>query len=317
MVHAVNNRPTMAYWLQKGITTADLYQALQTAVDFEFSTIPLYLTAYWCCQDSDDTATTLRNIAVEEMYHLAIAGNILSSLTKTDTANNIYKPKMNVPNFPTQHVLTGMTLSSPINLDKFDRNQAVLFTEIEFPSFSPVAGKEDMDGGMGETVGHFYEAIINALPDEDSAYSANEGHIIAGDVIPISKKSDAVAQIRNIILANGEGTKTDPTDGQGNLAHYYAFQQYLKGYHLVKNQDGWHYDENQPMPYPVVYDIKGYENNADFTNTLMLVLNEMQEAWSTPGSHRKPSSMSSLTQSANDSLTKRGMIPQWIDSRPK
>ncbi|WP_212567109.1 ferritin-like domain-containing protein, partial [Pseudomonas aeruginosa] len=50
--------------------------ALQTAIELEYSTLPLYLSAMFSLEVQNYTAyNAIRSIAMEEMVHMAIAAN--------------------------------------------------------------------------------------------------------------------------------------------------------------------------------------------------------------------------------------------------
>lgn len=60
-----------------------LQNALQAAIQLELGTIPPYLYAYWsidpAAADPDGVASSIRQIAIEEMQHMGIACNLLAS----------------------------------------------------------------------------------------------------------------------------------------------------------------------------------------------------------------------------------------------
>jgi hypothetical protein len=54
---------------------------LQGAVSLEFSTLPPYLSALWSVKDDlSPVAKSIREIAQEEMLHMALACNMLSAI---------------------------------------------------------------------------------------------------------------------------------------------------------------------------------------------------------------------------------------------
>lgn len=58
--------------------------ALQSAVELECSTLPLYLSALFSLEVQNYTAyNVIRSVAMEEMVHLAIAANMLAALGGT------------------------------------------------------------------------------------------------------------------------------------------------------------------------------------------------------------------------------------------
>src|SRR5260370_10886525 len=72
---------TISQFVQGGITTlADLRSALQTAMQLEFSTIPPYLCAQWSINvDPDGVSDLIQDVVVQEMFHFALAGNMLTA----------------------------------------------------------------------------------------------------------------------------------------------------------------------------------------------------------------------------------------------
>ena len=73
---------TIAQFVKDRITSLpDLQDALQTAMQLEFSTIPPYLCAQWSIDsDPNGVADMIGDIVVQEMYHFALAGNMLTAI---------------------------------------------------------------------------------------------------------------------------------------------------------------------------------------------------------------------------------------------
>jgi hypothetical protein len=75
---------TIAEFVTSGISSVpELCDAVQTAMRLEFSTLPPYLCAEWSIDagmDPDDVASTIFDIAQQEMFHFALAGNMLSAI---------------------------------------------------------------------------------------------------------------------------------------------------------------------------------------------------------------------------------------------
>lgn len=73
---------TIAQFVKDRITSpSDLQDALQTAMQLEFSTVPPYLCAQWSIKsDPSGVADMIENIVVQEMYHFALAGNMLTAI---------------------------------------------------------------------------------------------------------------------------------------------------------------------------------------------------------------------------------------------
>ena len=77
---------SIAQTVAEGIRTADeLQEALRTAMRIEFATIPPYLCAEWSVDtspggDPSGVRSMIRTIAIQEMSHFALVGNILSAV---------------------------------------------------------------------------------------------------------------------------------------------------------------------------------------------------------------------------------------------
>ena len=82
---------------------ADLKDALQIAMQLEFSTIPPYLCAQWSIDgDPGGVGDMIEGIVVQEMFHFALAGNMLTAIGgMPDIANASF-----IPTYPT-NVLPG------------------------------------------------------------------------------------------------------------------------------------------------------------------------------------------------------------------
>src|SRR5436190_20980790 len=112
---------TIAQFVKDGITTpADLQAALQTAMQLEFSTIPPYLCAQWSINsDPSDVANMIQGIVVQEMFHFALAGNMLSAIGGTpDIANSAF-----VPSYPTNVLPGGIPQTLAVDLQPLSLDQ--------------------------------------------------------------------------------------------------------------------------------------------------------------------------------------------------
>ncbi|MDX8502114.1 ferritin-like domain-containing protein [Mesorhizobium sp. VK4C] len=132
---------SIAEFVRDGISNlSELQDALQTAVRLEFSTIPPYLCAEWSItdgEDPDDVGGTLKDIVRQEMYHFAIAGNILSAIGRVSKiADSDFLLK-----YPTNYLPGGICQPEPVDLKPISPAQIHVFMQIEYPEFTPVADK--------------------------------------------------------------------------------------------------------------------------------------------------------------------------------
>jgi len=128
---------TIAQHIQEGISTlADLQDALQTAMQLEFATLPPYLCAEWSInQDPGNVTNMIHNVVIEEMYHFALAGNMLTAIGGTPAVANAAF----VPSYPTNVLPGGIPQKLPVDLQPLSSDQLQVFMQIELPEFPPVA----------------------------------------------------------------------------------------------------------------------------------------------------------------------------------
>ena len=129
----------------------ELQDALQTAMQLEFSTIPPYLCAQWSIDaDPGEVGDMIQDIVVQEMYHFALAGNMLTAIGGTP---NIANAKF-IPSYPTNVLPGGIVQKLAVDLKPLTPDQVQVFMQIEYPEFPPVAL------AMGPaTIGAFYDTI--------------------------------------------------------------------------------------------------------------------------------------------------------------
>jgi hypothetical protein len=164
---------------------AELKANLQTAIEIEIATIPLYLYAYYSLVRNNDSGENIgpeqlyanyaggviMSVAIEEMLHMSLSSNVLYAL---GVAPQLYKRA------PTQYP-TGLPYHDPVGpvgpdgqtavlipLAKFGFEQLWHFLQIEYPEKWDIF-PEDRDW---TTIGQFYSYIrcllrTKFLTDED------------------------------------------------------------------------------------------------------------------------------------------------------
>jgi Ferritin-like len=128
---------SIAEFVQGGISgLEDLRDALQTAMQLEFATIPPYLCAQWSIDEHPSSvAGMIQNIVIQEMLHFALAGNMLNAIGRTPS---IADPAF-IPHYPTHTLPGGIRLRHAVDLRPLSHAQLEVFQEIEKPEFPPVA----------------------------------------------------------------------------------------------------------------------------------------------------------------------------------
>lgn len=233
--------------IEKSFGIEELQYWLQKAIELEHSTIPPYLTAAFSI-DKNSANEYIRkatmDIAIEEMLHFTIACNILIAIGGRPI---IYSEDF-IPKYPTTLPLS-INNSLVVGLEKASRKLIKdVFLEIEepehiifFPEKMFINAKLD-NIPQFSTIGLFYEAIKNKLSELlDDIFIGNEEKQVVDSnfyspqhLFFIKTKTDAIKAI-DLIVEQGEGTKSLPTAKTEELAHYYRFKEILVGRKLVKD----------------------------------------------------------------------------------
>lgn len=219
----------------------DLYEFLQSAVKLEHATIPPYLTALYSVRSGKNTAVAkiIRAIVQQEMLHMTIAVNILNAIGGAPVIN---RPDF-IPTYPgplPMSVDDGLSVPlEPLSLSVVEN----VFMRIELPEtpqhFPSLLMTQAARGYA--TIGEFYDAIaaqINVLGDKiftgDAARQVVDNTWFPADqLFPITNAKSAVHGIE-VIKQQGEGSGKNPMDGDDEPAHYYRFEQILRGHELVR-----------------------------------------------------------------------------------
>jgi Ferritin-like len=208
-------------------TQAQAQGALQYAIELEHATIPPYLTALYSLKPGTNEAIAklIAGIVFQEMQHMARAANILNAIAGRP---NIDAPDF-IPHYPGElpfHIgdRNGEHFEVPLQRLSLDLVNDV-FMRIEepdepivFPTGTRMAALVQQ---QFRTIGDFYRALRAALKAE--WFTGDRARQVKEFVAPVYGLSDAHAAI-DLIVEQGEGTKTSPLSGMGSqLAHYYRF----------------------------------------------------------------------------------------------
>jgi hypothetical protein len=267
-----------------------LKKALQAALKLELATIPPYLCAIWSIDDSKlDTSdpeiynpiTSLKSIVVEEMWHMGLVCNMLTTLGFTPELNT----PAAVPTYPGP-LPGGVNPTLTVSIRKLCRSQLDTFIEIEKPDFAPFMPLEAVEEFA--TIGAFYNAIQSAFQNLPAGSYKNERQIEIGELFAITDFSKVQAAI-GLIKSQGEGTEQSPEQeanvGDDDLAHFYRFRELLWGKRFVQNAEG-HWINGEKIPFPAVLDMAdipagGYKESHDFDVLYTQLLNSLQKMWET------------------------------------
>ena len=202
-----------------------LKDALQSALKLELSTLPPYLCAMWSIDLSKPNAEypvgSIRTIVIDEMRHLGLVCNMLTTLGVTPELNT---PDA-VPTYPGP-LPGGVNPDLIISLKKLSKEQLEKFLEIEKPKFCPIMPIEAL-GEEFDTIGLFYDAILEAFQEFPATEFRGERQITNAGLRRINNVGDVEYAINEVIKKQGEGTAQSPEDEpdlqEPDLAHYYRF----------------------------------------------------------------------------------------------
>jgi hypothetical protein len=217
-----------------------LKRALQLAARLEFATIPPYLCAMWSIKSGDgDAYDLIEEVVIEEMLHLGLVCNMLTSLGETPALGPDAAPTYPCP-------LPGgfRPKLKLVTLGKLTQDRVRdVFMQIEHPHHDLVDPNDPDLPPEDITIGTFYDLIANAIKNLPEAPNPFTGarQITASmiridpDLTAVKSKQDALAAVE-LIKEQGEGTTASPRDptidpggGVDDLAHFYRFTELSAG----------------------------------------------------------------------------------------
>lgn len=243
----------------KPITSvAELHRHLYAALQLEHATIPPYLTALYSIYPGTNSHALqiIRAVVVEEMLHLTLAANILNAVGGTP---DLTRPDF-IPEYPA--FLPDGETDFQVDLQRFSRAAVETFLKIERPAHAPHEGARVVRRkGAGRkmlpaarvaddpdlhfySIGEFYQDISRGLAflQEEKARKGEQLFVGdparqvtpdfyysgGGEMIPVADLESAQAAIR-LIAEQGEGIGGGIFDYEGEISHYYRFQQLKLG----------------------------------------------------------------------------------------
>jgi hypothetical protein len=221
-------------------TVADLREHLAIATKVELSTIPPYLFAMYSIKDQNSEAARLiASVVVEEMLHATLVTNLLLAVGGE-------------PDFGPEAILQYPSLlphHTPDLLLVLERCTPELIRDTFMVVESPRAPGAPPEDDVFETLGQFYEALIDALERLDTGGDLYRNHQAprqmadpsfyspvmfdaedSGGLMLINDRASADRALE-IIVDQGEGLSdqkwADPSHQE--LTHFYKFEQIASG----------------------------------------------------------------------------------------
>lgn len=221
----------------------ELFPMVQNAIELEHATIPPYLTAMFSLKPGTEREIwdIIHSIVIEEMMHMTIAANILNALGGSPSIDHAGF----VPQYPGPLPM-GVGDGLIVGLKQYSKEQVHdVFMQIEEPEKPlDIPVKASLMAESVEeyhTIGQFYNAISEKIEEiapqnlpGDPALQVTSPFFPAENLFPILTKEDAIRAI-DIIIEQGEGTEVSPIDFEGEIAHYYRFEELYVGRRLQKD----------------------------------------------------------------------------------
>ena len=198
---------------------SELFPLLQKAMELELSTIPPYLTA-WLSIKKDPkkhqnhiAADIIHSVMIEEMLHILLVGNLISSL-----GGKVSLGEKNIPTYPLR--MNFKDRNFPVNLTAFSLDAIETFLKIEKPKDISLAfgAFEEIDI-PAVTIGEFYKDITNRLNKicnefketdvfcGDPSKQIDKNYYWGGNGKPIViTNKESANQALKIIITQGEGS---------------------------------------------------------------------------------------------------------------
>jgi hypothetical protein len=224
-------------------------KSLQSAIELEHSTIPLYLYALYSLDPvlNGPIQSIVASVVIEEMLHMTLAANVLNAIG----GNPVIDSPDFVPTYPGN--LPGSVDSSLIvSLAPFSMTQLTAFLEIEEPADPLPLGPAPPSEGI--TIGQFYNAISGAIaalsPGIFVPPPRNQvGPDLMDQAVIVTDLATAQQAIQTII-DQGEGTSKSPLEVVGNgYAHYYRYMQVQEGAKLIQLPNGQYSYTGAAIPF--------------------------------------------------------------------
>ena len=243
-----SNPSALAEWqkdtLQGSCTLGGLRRQLQQAIELEFATIPLYLTALYSIKDGYNVEVygILQTVVLQEMLHLAQAANLLIAAGGHPQIDS----EAAAPHYPSKGLPGNVLPNLNVTLQRASREHIYeVFMTLEHPHHFDVANST-----THSSVGDFYDQILRCMeylhskrklsfkkartksqiqwPWKENDY---------GNLYVVKNLDDARLAIA-AIREQGEGsTPIDPThSGSDELGHFFLFEQIVCGRKLVYDQ---------------------------------------------------------------------------------
>ena len=269
---------------------AMLLPLLQKALELELSTIPPYLTALLSIKMPGNrvAANVIRTVAIEEMLHMVLVGNLISSL-----GGKVRLHGDAVPTYPLRLEFEGSPIRDrefDIHLEAFSPQAIKTFKQIEIPAdLLPPAHDHGAKAQVvipGITLGQFYDRIILMLEricadyPESDVFCGDPRHQVGeqyywssgGRPIVVTSLASAI-EAMTVIKKQGEASHNSIYDGDAEyfgqpreVGHYFRFNEIACGryYRPDDRPTAPPTGERFEVDYTAVYPVKRNAKSTDY-----------------------------------------------------
>lgn len=323
-------RRTIRETVEAGIwNLAELQEALLTAIQLEFSTIPPYLCAQWSINnDPSNVSGMIQSVVVQEMLHFGLGCNMYTA-TGGSLQGLIATPDF-VPGYPTDGLPGGVHPGLVVSLLPAGSQALMIFMSIEYPDVTPVvqqpATPPPPTPPDPPTIGQFYQTIAagfnTVFPDGSLPNNPSLNQVVTqvgpDPLFAINTVADALTAIQEI-TEQGEGTNTNPDEGTfdpGKLAHYYTFAEVYYGGMVAQVGNGYQYSGTS-ITMPTVYNFTAQPPNppdpTTFISTFTTLMTQLEQCWTSGFSIDTAISTSMFAlKTAGATLIQAGAAPQFL-----
>jgi len=274
-------------------------------MQLEHATIPVYLTALYSLhpETNADAWHILRVVAIEEMLHLTLVANVMNATGGEPNLNEkgfvpTYPTRLpdgetdflvDLQPFSARAVKNFLQIERPRQAPQENRRIVARSRTHEVtakagerqpiigPLLATVPGQPDK---QFYSIGEFYEEIIRGITQLEAEYRKQGKTLFTGDparqvtaeyyysgggaIIAVSDLESAV-QALELIAEQGEGLGGGIYDGEGELAHYYRFQQLKLGrYYLPPDEPDKPTGPPVTIDWAAAYPVKDNPRVADY-----------------------------------------------------
>ena len=244
-----NKDVPMSSWQEDALagncTIEKLREYLQDALEIEFATIPLYLTALYSIRDGCNTwaSRLIRGVVMQEMLHLTQSANLLISVG----GRPIIDSPNAVPKYPAKGLPGGVLPNLEISLRRFSLQQIHdVFMAVEYPHYR--TRNQNDPQFLSNTIGQFYIQIEECMEylltvkkqnifcdcaDKQVKWPYQNDYGTVHIVTNMATAKQAILEI--IEQGEGNGPGNPVYLDTGDYSHFYKFKEIYCQHQLVKH----------------------------------------------------------------------------------